>query len=104
MLETLTIDHFMPTLNQEWMVQAGPDMQVACMLVSATPLGAPPAAGSGLTRQAFSLVWRGPGQPILPQSIYQLTHPRFDEPLELFLVPLGPDRSAPGMRYEAVFT
>ncbi|HYF65321.1 MAG TPA: hypothetical protein VD886_21010 [Herpetosiphonaceae bacterium] len=104
MLETLSIDRFAPTLNQEWLVRSGPQVQLACTLISAAPLGAPPADGSGLSRQAFSLVWRGPGQPILPQAIYELTHPSFDQPLELFLVPLGPDGSAPGMRYEAIFT
>lgn len=52
-------------------------------------------------RQAFSLIFRGPAEPVLPQRIYPLAN----EPLgalDLFLVPIGPD--ADGMRYEAVFT
>ncbi len=104
MLEALTIDTFLPTLDQEWTVQAHADLIMAWTLISATPLGAPPAAGTGLTRQAFSLVWRGPAQPILPQAIYQLRHPALSAPLDVFLVPLGPDNSAQGIRYEAVFT
>ena len=104
MLETLTIDRFVPLLNQEWTVRPQADVQLTWTLISATPLGATPAAGIGLMRQAFSLIWRGALQPILPQAIYTLTHPSLDEPLELFLVPLGPDATTPGMRYEAIFT
>jgi hypothetical protein len=104
MLETLTIDRFIPLLNQEWTVRPQAGVQLTWTLISATPLGAAPADGTGLTRQAFSLIWRGALQPILPQAIYQLTHPSLDEPLELFLVPLGPDTITPGMRYEAIFT
>lgn len=52
-------------------------------------------------RQAFSLVFRGPGEPVLPQRIYPLVSATLGA-LELFLVPIGPDKE--GMRYEAVFT
>jgi hypothetical protein len=52
-------------------------------------------------RNAFSLLFRGPRQPVLPQRIYRLMHDRLGR-LEIFLVPIGPDSE--GMRYEAVFT
>jgi hypothetical protein len=48
----------------------------------------------------FSLVFRGPHQPVLPQRIYPLEHDvlgRFD----LFLVPI--QRDAQGLQYQAVF-
>ena len=51
-------------------------------------------------RQPFSLVFRGPQDPTLPQQIYQMEHTTMGA-LEIFLVPIGPD--AHGMRYEAVF-
>jgi hypothetical protein len=57
--------------------------------------------GQSLSRQAFSLRFLGPAQPVLPQATYRLDHPALGA-LEIFLVPLGPKSG--GMRYEAVFT
>ena len=48
----------------------------------------------------FSLLFRGPFAPALPQRIHRLVHPQLG-PLEIFLVPIGPD--AAGARYEAIF-
>jgi hypothetical protein len=48
----------------------------------------------------FSLLFRGPLEPVFPQCIYRLSHATLGG-IELFLVPLGPDGQ--GMRYEAVF-
>jgi hypothetical protein len=48
----------------------------------------------------FSLLFRGPMAPVLPQRIYRLDHNSLGR-LEIFLVPLGPDGE--GMQYEAVF-
>lgn len=53
-------------------------------------------------RRPFSIVFRGPEQPVLPQRIYRIEHPSMGT-LDLFLVPLGPGRSG-GIHYEAVFT
>ena len=50
--------------------------------------------------QNFSLVFRGPMSPLLPQRIYRLSHSKLG-PLDIFLVPIGPDQA--GMQYEAVF-
>jgi hypothetical protein len=52
-------------------------------------------------RLPFSLMFSGPAAPIMPQGIYRLVHAELGS-LELFLVPLQPDRD--GARYEAVFT
>jgi hypothetical protein len=56
----------------------------------------------GARPQPFSVYFRSPGQPILPQRIYRLAHDRM-ETLEIFLVPVGPDPKLGGMVYEAVF-
>lgn len=48
---------------------------------------------------AFVLEWLGPDQPVLPQDIYAFR--RGDEQFEMFIVPVGRDRS--GAQYEAVF-
>ena len=62
-------------------------------------------------RLAFSLLWRGPREPLLAQGIYTLAAPAESEALgrlDLFLVPLGPDGGSAGedqgLLYEAVFT
>ncbi|MBE0611635.1 MAG: hypothetical protein IH609_19800 [Dehalococcoidia bacterium] len=66
-------------------------------LESITPAGALPVGGG---RQPFSLVFRGPANPLLPQAIYRLESDAV-EPLEIFLVPIG--RDADGVTYEAIF-
>jgi hypothetical protein len=48
----------------------------------------------------FSVFFRGPRSPVLPQGIYRLEHEKLGT-LEIFLVPVGPDGK--GMGYEAVF-
>jgi hypothetical protein len=53
------------------------------------------------TREQFSLHFRGPTTPLLPQQIYRLQHQDIGV-LDIFLVPIG--RDATGMIYEAVFT
>jgi hypothetical protein len=66
-------------------------------LLSADALGREPRAGG---RRPFSLVFRGPRDPALPQGIHRLESRRLGA-LEIFLVPIEPD--AAGSRYEAVF-
>jgi hypothetical protein len=70
----------------------------ALTLVEVTVLG---GDATSARRQPFSLVFRGPRVPLLPQRIYRLEHDRMGA-LELFIVPLGPDGD--GLRYEAIFT
>ena len=52
------------------------------------------------TRQAFSLLFRGPTEHSLSQSLYRIENETLGE-LQLFLVPLGPDET--GMLYDATF-
>jgi hypothetical protein len=67
-------------------------------LVSVTP--APVHPGEAREREPFSVVFRGPTEPVVPQRIYRLENERLGA-FELFIVPVGPDES--GMQYEAVF-
>ncbi len=55
---------------------------------------------SGPTRTAFTLLFRGPAEPVLAQQSFQVSHPRLGQ-FPLFLVPVGADQA--GVRYEAVF-
>ncbi len=91
----MTIDDFSSLVGQAFPV-GGTSPPVKLELLSATL-----ARGSGPGgRTGFSLLFRGPVQPVLPQGIQSLRHPAFGEP-GIFLVPIGPD--AQGMRYEAIF-
>ena len=48
----------------------------------------------------FSLVFRGPQEPLLPQQIYAFEHDKLGR-FDLFIVPVK--RDANGLYYEAVF-
>jgi hypothetical protein len=50
--------------------------------------------------EPFSVILRGPPQPLLPQATYPLSHPVHGV-IELFIVPVG--RDAQGVQYEAIF-
>ena len=54
----------------------------------------------GQERLQFSLVFRGPVEPALPQGTFRVSHEELGD-LELFLVPIGRDDG--GVRYEAAF-
>ncbi len=51
-------------------------------------------------RQSFSVLFRGPLEPSLPQRLYRIDNATFGEQI-LFLVPVGPDER--GMLYDATF-
>ena len=58
------------------------------------------ADGSAPGHVNFSLLFRGPLQPLLPQQIYPVEHDRLGR-FDLFIVPVK--RDAQGLYYEAVF-
>lgn len=99
MLETLTSDHFAPYLDETFFVHADTAAPIALQLTQITPLGA--AAILEAERCAFSLIFRGPRETVLPQRIYRLAHDRLGE-LDIFLVPIGANQE--GIQYEALFT
>ena len=70
-------------------------------LISVTGLGESTGAKPPDRRQPFSIVFRGPGDVLLPQRIYMIEHEEIGA-FDLFLVPIGPDER--GLRYEAIFT
>jgi hypothetical protein len=51
-------------------------------------------------RQPFTLSFRGPREPILPQGTYELSHAELGT-LEIFIVPVASNEA--GTTYEAVF-
>lgn len=98
MLETFTVETFAGRVGGTFVVSPQPGQPTAWELLSAETLG---AAGTPGHRTPFSLVFRGPLSPVLPQAIYPMDHPEIGA-FEIFVVPIGPDEK--GMRYEAVFT
>ena len=99
MLKQLTHKSFSPYIDQTFHVKLGEDT-LEFTLLEAVPIGSDPQDGK---RHPFSVMFLGPAEPILPQRIYDVEHAEMGS-LSLFLVPLGPDKTAQGIRYEAVFT
>lgn len=95
-LADLTHAHFEACRQQPFVIELDGREGLPLELVEVHSQGAPPSG----RRQPFSLVFRGPRQPVLPQQIYALTNETLGR-LEIFLVPIGPDEA--GLRYEAVF-
>ncbi len=101
MLKEVTVSVFEECVGSTFRIQADPGRSFDAKLIEVTPVGSR-SGGSGAVaqRDAFSIVFRGPAEPVLPQRIYTLEHTKLGR-FELFLVPIGP--GADGMRYEAVF-
>jgi hypothetical protein len=100
MLDALTHESFRPHVGTDFAARLGPDATLRVTLIEVEATGPVPAGGAA-RRRPFSLIFRGPRAPVLPQRIYRLEHAAMG-PLEIFIVPIGPD--AEGMRYQAVFT
>jgi hypothetical protein len=98
MLSELTHETFGKELGSPFQLNWGAAAPLRLELVAATEFA---RASVGTRRTPFSLLFRGPRQPVLPQKTYPLEHDRLGR-LEIFLVPIGPEGEA--MRYEAVFT
>lgn len=97
----LTFDLFQDRVGDAFEVTlpgAGPlTLRLADAQESAEPGGSGP---QGQPRRQFSLLLRGPQEPLLPQALYPLHHPDLGD-LDLFLVPVG--RDGDGTTYEAAF-
>jgi hypothetical protein len=106
MLEHFTVATFAERLGETFRVYPDAADATRCLdmaLIEATDLsarGRQQASDSG-RRAPFSIVFRGPATPILPQRIYRVEQPAIGT-FDLFLVPIGPDEQ--GLRYEAIFT
>jgi uncharacterized protein DUF6916 len=96
MLQDLTAASFEAHLGTPFRVNFGGESPLEVLLYEVKLHEAHPGPRS----QPFSIYFRGPHPPLLPQQIYPLEHDRLGT-FEIFLVPIGPD--AQGMRYEAVF-
>jgi hypothetical protein len=90
-LATCTLSTFSPYLGQTFRLTLDDARRLDLELLEAT--------GESEGRP-FSIVFRGPKNPRLPQRIYRFEHDRLGA-FDLFIVPIGIDEH--GLRYEAVF-
>ena len=97
-LADLTLATFEPLVGDGFALQigAGEGEAIELVLESATKSGEWPGG-----RDPFSLVFRGPQNPLLPQATYGLRHPGLGL-VEIFIVPIASD--AAGAAYQAIFT
>lgn len=109
-LETLNAEDFRGSQGTRFRLTGGPPesgspVSVDIELVDVTEHAAP---APGTFRAPFSLLFRGPLEPVMPQGIYRLEHEHIGT-LELFVVPVQPDgpllpgRALTVMHYETVF-
>ena len=95
-LDQLSVDDFTPRVGEAFEVDLGDQGRIPLTLASTEER----PTGTSDLRAPFSLLFRGPCEPALPQMIYPVANAELGR-LEIFLVPVGPQGDA--MRYEAVF-
>jgi hypothetical protein len=88
------METFAPHVNTAFEADAGQGVSVPLRLEEVT------AGPSTPKTLQFSLIFRGPAEPRLPQRITPLRHRQLGE-MDFFLVPIGMDES--GVRYQAAF-
>lgn len=96
-LENMTREHFEECGIKRFTLRTeGSDLDLE--LQTAEDVGTRP---EGAARQPFSVIFKGPAEPVLQQSSYVLENEELGS-LKLFLVPVASDDQ--GTEYEAVFT
>ncbi|HEY7874089.1 MAG TPA: hypothetical protein VIG64_03095 [Actinomycetota bacterium] len=96
-MSELELDLFTPHVGTTFTLAGEAPLDLVLSEAIATRASEPQGHG---VRPQFSLYFRGPRSPLLPQRIYGLEHPELGR-LELFLVPVGQDRES--TTYEAAF-
>ena len=101
MIDKLKSSDFPPYLDQKFRIYSGSAEPLEVVLIEVSELGSESGNDSEpLTRRPFSIIFRGPIDPSLPQGTFEFGHDQFGT-LSIFIVPIGPDKE--GMLYQAVF-
>ena len=98
MAASLTEAEFSKHVNTSFRLNLDAEAAVELELVEVKGYLKNPGDQDGMER--FSLFFKGPGKPFLPQRTYSLSNEGMGT-IDLFLVPIGPDGDS--FRYEAVF-
>jgi hypothetical protein len=93
MFDTLKYEELAAQVNTKFLVTEATE-SIELELIEATK----PTITPG--QEVFSLVFLGPNDLLLPQTMYQLDHEQLGSGM-LFLVPI--EQSGDGIKYEAVF-
>ena len=96
MLDQVTLQTFAPLVGGAFEVAYAPDQSLSLTLHEAVSLEKEPSPDR---REAFSLLFSGPSDPILPQAIHRLRHAELGE-IELFMAPVV---SGQEQLYEVIF-
>jgi len=96
MENTFEIDNFKPLLNQDFDFPIEGQEDITLALVEVNSLTRHMEGG----REPFSLIFKGPSDPAIPQGTYVLNHHGLGK-LVLFLVPTSSGSS--GIMYESLF-
>jgi hypothetical protein len=100
-LDALNVDAFAPAVGEVFVLDDEDAGRLELELLEARTIEPDaPAVGADGVRTPFRLLFRGPGEALLPQRIYRLEHGAIGA-LEIFIVPVA--RDAAGVRYEAIF-
>ncbi|MFH1742991.1 MAG: hypothetical protein ABIH23_28635 [bacterium] len=101
MVKDLNISTFSPHLNTRFRVRRDPMDVIDTELIEVSDKSDKWSSKSeGVELECFSLVFRGPCDPVLPQSTYEITHDGIGT-FDMFLVPF--ERDEKGIKYEAIF-
>lgn len=97
--DLLEVDFFAARVGETFTIALEERDDYRLELVEALATG-----GDSDARQPFSVLFRARDELLLPQAIYRLEHQGLD-PIDLFLVPLGPEKGDDGvLLYEAAFS
>ena len=97
MLDKVTRQVFTEAMGSTFELKRDGEPTLGLDLIEATDLRQPGKLGRP---DPFSLIFRGPMEPVLPQKIYAM-HNRKVGKMDIFIVPIGPDDQ--GMLYQAIF-
>ena len=102
-IEELTLEIFSPLVNSKFKLPIDGTHSLDMELTEAKALDGSYTMKpdrNGMVQEAFSLMFDGPENPVLPQRIYSFEHEKIGR-FDLFIVPV--ERTAAGIRYQALF-
>jgi len=93
-VEIFKLETFVRHLNSRFLIKRDQSDHVEVELIEAEDLKSTPRL------EQFSIIFRGPLDPPLPQATYEFEHAEMGD-MHLFIVPIRRDQD--GMYYEAIF-